>query len=59
MPWTLAVRKTISSGQDQVLSTKEIYLPQRGEGQGMRDKDKKGVYPWGTKDCLRLERRQT
>ena len=27
--------------QDQVLSTKEIYLPQRDRGQGIRDKDRR------------------
>ena len=27
--------------QDQVLSTKEIYLPQRDRGQGLRDKDRR------------------
>lgn len=34
------VRKCIDSGPpDQVLSTKDIYLPQRVKGQGIRDKD--------------------
>ena len=28
------------SGQDQVLSTKEIYLPQRDKGQGIREKER-------------------
>jgi hypothetical protein len=27
--------------QDQVLSTKEIYLPQRDKGQRIRDKDRR------------------
>lgn len=27
--------------QDQVLSTKEIYLPQREKGHGIRDKDRR------------------
>ena len=58
---------------DQVLSTKEIYLPQRNRGQGRRDKDRRqrrrqkeqrrvgdrDICPGGTKDCLWRERRQT
>ena len=38
----LSERKSIVSGpKDQVLSTKEVYLPQRDRGQGIRDKDRR------------------
>jgi hypothetical protein len=29
------------------------------EGKGTRDEGRKGISPRGTKDCLRIERRQT
>jgi hypothetical protein len=31
----------IQDSQDHVLSKKEIYLPQRGKGLGIRDKDRR------------------
>lgn len=63
------VGKVLAQGpQDQVFSTKEIYLPQRNKGQGIRDKDNRygagggevnkrdqgrAIYLGGqTKDCL-------
>jgi hypothetical protein len=37
------------TSQDQVLRTKEIYLPQRDTGQGIRDKDRRwGGEGWGS-----------
>jgi hypothetical protein len=48
------------SAQDQVLSTKEMYLLQRDSGQGIRDKDRryrmrekgKGTQERGRGTCL-------
>ena len=55
------------TSQDQALSTKEIYLPQRDKGQGIRDKDRrqetrergKGVCPdWRVDKGLPLDREE-
>ena len=56
--------------QDQVLSTKEMYLPQRDRGHGIRGKDRRqktrekgkrarqrDICPGRAKDCLWIERR--
>ena len=57
-----------SGPQDQVPSSKDVYLPQRDEGKGIRDRDRrarrrekgKGARKRGkgTKDHLWIERRQ-
>lgn len=64
----MSVTGVISDPQDQVLSTKEIHLPQRVKGQGIRDGGRgrgqreqgrgQGYLSQGTKDCLWIEKRQ-
>ena len=62
---TLEDLKVGTTPQVPILSTKEIYLPQRNKGAGIRDKEIKdegegqgmrkwgrGICPTGTKHCL-------